>query len=167
MDPLGDPLTTHQIQTGWEFTMELYPSGQFGYMDDLDCQFGNGLDWTWTRTRSDGPEPLLTLFYNPPSLKLVMMSLESFLPINADHTLIIHHNNEVFLVLLDSHDPKPLTHCWHKYLGWGTQSIPVHVTYKNRRYNCIGRMWICSPVNGKYVRLKLIDPPMMLTIVAY
>jgi len=41
--------------------MELYPSGQFGYMDDLDCQFGNGLDWTWTRTRSDGPEPLLTL----------------------------------------------------------------------------------------------------------
>jgi len=41
--------------------MEPYPSGQFGFMDDPDCQFGNGTVWTRTRTRSDGPEPLLTL----------------------------------------------------------------------------------------------------------
>jgi hypothetical protein len=61
MDPLCDPLTTRPIQTGWEFTMEPYPSGQFGFIDDPDCQFGNGSVWTRTRTRSDGPEPLLTL----------------------------------------------------------------------------------------------------------
>jgi hypothetical protein len=41
--------------------MEPYPSGQFGFIDDLDRQFGNGSVWTQTRTRSDGPEPLLTL----------------------------------------------------------------------------------------------------------
>ena len=61
MDPLGDPLTTRPIQTGWEFAMELYPSGQFGFIDDLDCQLGNGSVWTRTWTRSDGPEPFLTL----------------------------------------------------------------------------------------------------------
>jgi hypothetical protein len=41
--------------------MEPYPSGQFGFIDDPDRQFGNGSVWTRTRTRSDGPEPLLTL----------------------------------------------------------------------------------------------------------
>jgi len=61
MDPLGDPLTTRPIQTGWEFTMEPYPSGQFGFIDDPDRQFGNGSVWTRTRTRSDRPEPWLTL----------------------------------------------------------------------------------------------------------
>ena len=61
MDPLCDPLTTRPIQTGWEFTMEPYPSGQFGFIDDPDRQFGNGSVWTRTRTQSDGPEPLLTL----------------------------------------------------------------------------------------------------------
>ena len=61
MDLLGDPLTTRPIQTGWEFTIEPYPSGQFGFMDDPDCQYGNGSVWTLTRTRSDGPKPLLTL----------------------------------------------------------------------------------------------------------
>jgi len=61
MDLLGDLLTTCPIQTGWEFTMEPYPSGQFGFIEDLDRQFGNGLVWTRTRTRSDGLELLLTL----------------------------------------------------------------------------------------------------------
>jgi hypothetical protein len=61
MDPLCDPLITRPIQTGWEFTFEPYPSGQFGYIDDLDHQFGNSSVWTRTRTRSDGLEPLLTL----------------------------------------------------------------------------------------------------------
>jgi len=41
--------------------MEPYPSGQFGFIDDPDRQFRNGSVWTRTRTRSDGPEPLLTL----------------------------------------------------------------------------------------------------------
>jgi hypothetical protein len=50
MDPLCDPLTTRPIQMGWEFTMELYPSGQFGFIDDPDRQFGNGSVWTRTRT---------------------------------------------------------------------------------------------------------------------
>jgi hypothetical protein len=66
MDPLCDPLTTRPIQMGWEFTMEPYPSGQFGFIDDPDRQFGNGSVWTRTRTRSDGPEPLLTLIWAPP-----------------------------------------------------------------------------------------------------
>jgi hypothetical protein len=61
MDPLCDPLTTRPIQMGWEFTMELYPSGQFGSIDNSDRQFGNRSVWTRTQTRSDGPEPLLTL----------------------------------------------------------------------------------------------------------
>jgi len=61
MDPLGDPLTTLPLQTGSEFTMEPYPSRQLGFIDDPDRQFGNGSVWTWTRTQSDGPEPLLTL----------------------------------------------------------------------------------------------------------
>jgi hypothetical protein len=61
MDPLGDPLTTLPIQTGWKFTMEPYPRGLFGFIDDPDRQFGNCSVWTRTRTRSDGAEPLLTL----------------------------------------------------------------------------------------------------------
>jgi len=61
MDRLGDLLTTRPIQMGWEFTMEPFPSGQFGYIDNLDRQFGNGSVSTRTRTQSHGPEPLLTL----------------------------------------------------------------------------------------------------------
>jgi len=60
MDPLCDPLTTRPIQTGWVFTMEQYPSGQFGFIDDPASQFGNALVWTRNRTRSDGLETLLT-----------------------------------------------------------------------------------------------------------
>jgi len=63
MDRLGDPLTTRPIQTDWESTMEPYPSGQFGFIDHLDRQSGNGSVWTRTQTgtRSDCLEPLLTL----------------------------------------------------------------------------------------------------------
>ena len=68
MDPLCDSLTTGPIQTGWEFTMEPYPSGHFGVIDDPDRQLGNGSVWTRTRTRSDGPEPLLTLSLTIPAL---------------------------------------------------------------------------------------------------
>jgi hypothetical protein len=52
--------------------MELYPSGLLGFIDDPDRQFGNGSVWTRIRTRSDGPEPLLTLAtpdnQHPPSM---------------------------------------------------------------------------------------------------
>jgi len=61
MEPLGDPLTTRPIQKGLEVAMELYLSGQFGFIDDPDRQFGNGSVLTRNRTQSDGPEPLLTL----------------------------------------------------------------------------------------------------------
>ena len=61
MDPLGDPLTTHPIQTGWVFTMEPYPSGRCRFINALDRQCGHGSVWTWTRTQSDGPDLLLTL----------------------------------------------------------------------------------------------------------
>jgi hypothetical protein len=61
MDQLGDQLTTSPIQTGCEFPMEPYPSGQFGFIDNPDRQFGNGSVRTPIRTRNDGPEPMLTL----------------------------------------------------------------------------------------------------------
>jgi len=47
---------------GKEMSIEPYPNRQFGIVDDPDCQSGCGSDPTWTQTRSDGPEPLLTLF---------------------------------------------------------------------------------------------------------
>jgi len=72
MDTLGDLLTTHPIHTGWECIMVLYPSGQSVFIDDPDRQFGNGSVWTLTRTRSDSPEPLLTLaktqFHQSPTI---------------------------------------------------------------------------------------------------
>jgi len=46
--------------------MEPYPSGQLGFIDDPDRQFGNGSVWTRTRTHSHGPEPLLTLLTTHP-----------------------------------------------------------------------------------------------------
>jgi len=70
MDPLGNLLTPRPIQTGWEFTIEPYPGGRFGYIDDLDSRFGNGSVCTRTRTQSDGPEMLLTLPMTIEVLKL-------------------------------------------------------------------------------------------------
>jgi len=61
IDPLGDPLTTCPIQTGWEICIEPYPNWEFGWVANPDHQFGNGSVLTRTRTRSDGLEPLLTL----------------------------------------------------------------------------------------------------------
>jgi len=61
MDPLSDLLTTRPIWMGWGIAIELYPSGQFGYTDGPDHHFRNGSVWTRTQTRTDCPEPLLTL----------------------------------------------------------------------------------------------------------
>jgi hypothetical protein len=61
MDPLGDSVSTYPVQRGWECTMELYPIGQFGFIDIPDPHCGNGSVWTQTRTWSEGPHPLLTL----------------------------------------------------------------------------------------------------------
>jgi hypothetical protein len=61
MDPLGDPLTTCPIQTGWEISSKPDLNRRSGCIDNTDRQFGNGSLQTRTRTRSDGPEPLLSL----------------------------------------------------------------------------------------------------------
>jgi len=61
MDPLYNPLGTRPIQTGREMSMEPYPNRQFGFIDNPDRQSGSGSVPTRTRTRSDGPDPLLTL----------------------------------------------------------------------------------------------------------
>jgi len=61
MDPLDNPLSTRPIQTGREYSIEPYPNARFGFIDNPDRQFGAGSVLTRTRTRSDGPEPLLTL----------------------------------------------------------------------------------------------------------
>jgi len=50
-----------QIQTGREMSMEPCPNRQFRFIDHPDRQSGSGLVPTRTRTRSDGPDPLLTL----------------------------------------------------------------------------------------------------------
>ena len=69
MDPLGDLLTTRPIQTGWEICIEPYPNWLFRCVDIPDRQFGKRLVFTRTRTRSDGPEPLLTLGTPRPPLQ--------------------------------------------------------------------------------------------------
>jgi len=61
MDLLGNPLTTHQIQMNWEISIEPYPNSGFSSIVNPDRQSGNGLGSTRSLTRSDGPEPLLTL----------------------------------------------------------------------------------------------------------
>jgi len=54
-----DPLRTSPIQTGWMIGIEPCPNWPFRCIDNPDHQFGNGLVLNLTRTRSDGPEPLL------------------------------------------------------------------------------------------------------------
>ena len=61
LDPLYNPPRTRPIQTGREMLMEPYPNQQVGSIDNLDGQSGTGSVLTRTRTRSDSPEPLLTL----------------------------------------------------------------------------------------------------------
>jgi hypothetical protein len=61
MDLLNNPLRTRPIQTGREMSMELYPNRQFGFIDNPDRQSGSASVPTRTGTRSDGPDPLLTL----------------------------------------------------------------------------------------------------------
>jgi len=60
-DTLDNPLITLWIGTGCEIYIELNLNWQFGWVDDTDLQFRANLFMTRTRTRSDGPEPLVTL----------------------------------------------------------------------------------------------------------
>ena len=61
MDPLENQLRTRPIEMGTEMVIKPYPNQQFRFIGNPDRQFGDGLVPTWTRTRSDRPEPLLTL----------------------------------------------------------------------------------------------------------
>jgi len=61
MDLLCKLLSTRPGQTDWEFAIEQYMSRCFGYLGNQQCRFANCTVWTWSRTWSDGPEPLLTI----------------------------------------------------------------------------------------------------------
>ena len=72
--------------------MQPYPSVQFGFIDDPDRQFGNGSVWTRTQTRSDGPEPLLTLVLSGHSLyHCLEMSFRSSVSPNTNEKLASRH----------------------------------------------------------------------------
>ena len=61
MDPLYNPLRTRPIKTSREKLMEPDGNRQFGFIDHPDRKSGCGSVPTRTRTRSHGPDPLLTL----------------------------------------------------------------------------------------------------------
>jgi hypothetical protein len=61
MDPLGDPLTARQIQTGWEICIKPCKSWWFQCLHNPDRQSVNTLVPTWTNTSHYRPEPSLTL----------------------------------------------------------------------------------------------------------
>jgi len=61
MDLPGKFRTIRPIQTGWELSIEPYPSWRFGCIVIQDHHFTNCPDWTRTRARSDILEPLRTL----------------------------------------------------------------------------------------------------------
>jgi hypothetical protein len=61
MDPHYNPLKTRPIQIGSEMSMEQYPNRQLWFIYEPDRQSASSYVWTCTRTRSDDPDPLLTL----------------------------------------------------------------------------------------------------------
>jgi len=141
MDPLCDPLKTRPIQTGWEFTMEPYPSGQFGFIDDPDGQFGNGSVWTRTWTRSDGPEPLLTLVAALKTnwVEIVREAVAGpclvYKPITASKTLIIDVCDHLPPRSPKIQDQESLSLCWHSFSRWDRESVAFSFAYKGGHYN--------------------------------
>jgi len=77
MDLLDNPLTTCPIETGWEIAIELNPNWKFKCIDDPDCQLGDASVLIQTRTQSDGPEPLLILLTDQPSLAISPLQLKT------------------------------------------------------------------------------------------
>jgi hypothetical protein len=61
MDQLGDPLPTNPFPRGWVCTVESKVSWRFGFIENLDLEFGNNLVWSQTPTQSDGLELLQIL----------------------------------------------------------------------------------------------------------
>lgn len=54
INSLGDPLTTHPIQRGWEMFIQLYPNSPFGCLDSLDREVDNRSVPIHTRTYNHG-----------------------------------------------------------------------------------------------------------------
>jgi len=67
MDQLGSQLTICPILTCWNVTINPFHGSLFGFLDNIDCQFGNSSVWTWPRTRtlSDCPETMSNLLELP------------------------------------------------------------------------------------------------------
>jgi len=88
-DPVDNLLTTHPIETGWEVSNQLYPSGQFRCIDDPDRQFGDSSVLIQTWTQSDSLDPLLTLILSmtllnvSSSLGIVTTSIRSTADVSA------------------------------------------------------------------------------------
>ena len=91
IDPPEDPLKTHPIQTGREMSIQPYPNRQFWFIDDPDRQFGDGSVLTRTRTRSDGPEPLLTLLTSEFTLMTNLSLQPGGMDISLDRTTVLPH----------------------------------------------------------------------------
>jgi len=61
MAPQYNPLRSRPIQTGREMSMEPYPNRKFWFIDNPDHHSACGSVLTCNRTRSAGPDPLLSL----------------------------------------------------------------------------------------------------------
>jgi len=92
MNPLYNPLKTSPTQAGREMSMELYPNRHFGLSDNPDRQSGSGSVPTRTRTRSDGPDPLLTLAMRPQRSTIVLSA--AFLGKYANDKIVTMSQNE-------------------------------------------------------------------------
>jgi len=87
-DPLDNALTTSQIQTGWDKSIELYPNRCFGCIDNLNRLSVDIRVSTPTRIRTGGPEPLQTVPRWPSNLSS---------PANCMITLVDYHNSMIIV----------------------------------------------------------------------
>ena len=128
IDPLGDPLTTRPMQPGWDICIELYPSWQFGCVDNAVHQFGNGLVQTWTLTWSDGPEAVLVLLKRHGSWRITLVSLprKIIFHIQFDLNWPTWQTKRSKLAAKDFKTSKSHQDPWNRYLmmGFGSAHIP-------------------------------------------
>jgi len=106
--PAGQPAYNPPDSDGLGVHHVPYLSGKFGFIDDLDRQFGNGLVWTRTRTRSDGPELFLTLVDAQYPNAAVTVS-RSLFPIEVANLLMMNNSEQITFQLTYIHNKKLLT----------------------------------------------------------
>lgn len=58
-------------------------------------------------------------------------------------------------------------HHWGTFLRWGTEHVGFLCMCKNIQYNHVGRMWPCSSLITKNIKLKIINTPLTLTLKTY